>query len=240
LFSYAIYDENITAKNRLFATATPKISNYDDDEISMTNTILYGECIDTYQIGEAIDDNYLCPYELHCMYISNNDILNFINKNYYLDDVIYNFHYISCMMIIKQKLLNNHFNHLLTYHSSINSSIQFTEMLNKHVKLTSKNKISEHLRNKIKFTEKNIDEFNQYINNFDIFNNDDLFVAHLDGTCRAKKRKSVIDTFSNNKKGIITSSRVLNEGVNIPIVDSICFVEPRTSSIDIIQCVEEH
>ena len=34
----------------------------------------------------------------------------------------------------------------------------------------------------------------------------------------------------------LSSARVLNEGVNIPIIDSVCFIDPRTSTIDIVQC----
>jgi superfamily II DNA/RNA helicase len=53
----------------------------------------------------------------------------------------------------------------------------------------------------------------------------------------AKKKKSLINNFEQKEKAVLTSCRVLNEGVNIPIVDSVCFVDGRNNSIDIIQCI---
>src|SRR5690606_17984596 len=51
------------------------------------------------------------------------------------------------------------------------------------------------------------------------------------------KRRKIIDEFTDSKKAVICSSRVLNEGVNIPIIDAVAFIDARQSSIDIIQCI---
>jgi superfamily II DNA or RNA helicase len=66
---------------------------------------------------------------------------------------------------------------------------------------------------------------------------DDVNIAQLDGTDSSKIKSRRIKEFIDSDKAIITSARVLNEGVNIPIVDSVCFVESRNSAIDIIQCI---
>lgn len=64
-----------------------------------------------------------------------------------------------------------------------------------------------------------------------------VFIDSIDGTTSMAKRKRVIGGFVKNKRGIMCSARVLNEGVNIPCVDSVCFVDNRKSTIDIIQCI---
>lgn len=51
------------------------------------------------------------------------------------------------------------------------------------------------------------------------------------------KRGRIIKEFVNCKNVILVSSKVLNEGINIPIIDSVCFVDNRTSTIDLIQCI---
>jgi hypothetical protein len=61
-------------------------------------------------------------------------------------------------------------------------------------------------------------------------------VFEVNGNHTMKDRKKIFKEFTENKLSIMVSARVLNEGVNIPIIDSICFVDARTSTTDIIQC----
>jgi superfamily II DNA or RNA helicase len=49
------------------------------------------------------------------------------------------------------------------------------------------------------------------------------------------KRRCEIQKFKDSKRAIICSARIFGEGVNIPICDSICFAENKSSSIDIVQ-----
>jgi superfamily II DNA or RNA helicase len=65
----------------------------------------------------------------------------------------------------------------------------------------------------------------------------DISILQIDGTSSMKKKKHIIGSFVNSEKAIIVSARVLNEGVNIPIIDSVCFVDNRSSTVDIIQCI---
>lgn len=67
---------------------------------------------------------------------------------------------------------------------------------------------------------------------------DDMFVTSIDGSDSMRVRKNTIREFTKAKKSIVCSSRVLNEGINIPIIDSVCFVDPRISISDIIQCID--
>lgn len=71
----------------------------------------------------------------------------------------------------------------------------------------------------------------------DLVYNEKIFIENLDSTMSMGQRNKIIKDFCNNIKAILCSARVLNEGVNIQIVDSICFVDPRNSTIDIIQCI---
>ena len=62
-------------------------------------------------------------------------------------------------------------------------------------------------------------------------------INNIDGTMNAKKKKTLIRNFEEQDKAVLTSCRVLNEGVNIIQVDSVCFVESRNNSIDTVQCI---
>ena len=67
--------------------------------------------------------------------------------------------------------------------------------------------------------------------------NRDANVFHMDGKMSATKRKQYVDSFINSESGVLSSARVLNEGINIKIVDGICFIDPRKSTQDIVQCI---
>lgn len=69
---------------------------------------------------------------------------------------------------------------------------------------------------------------------------DDDGVTHckyLNGNDSMNKRKYEVSLFEKSKIGIISSSRIFGEGVNIPICDAVCFADNKCSTIDIIQYV---
>ncbi len=60
---------------------------------------------------------------------------------------------------------------------------------------------------------------------------------HVNGDITANRRDLLIKEFENSLKSIITNSRCLTEGINVPAVDAIYFCDPKNSKIDIIQAV---
>lgn len=83
--------------------------------------------------------------------------------------------------------------------------------------------------------------FNETANNLyniliEMVKDTDIRVFILSGDDSIRKRKDVIKEFYNCSNAIICSAKIFNEGVNIPIVDSICFTEDKGSEIDIVQC----
>ncbi len=65
----------------------------------------------------------------------------------------------------------------------------------------------------------------------------DICIAEINGKHRMVERNGIIEEFEHYELSIMTSSKVLNEGVNIPIIDSVCFVDARHSTIDTIQSI---
>jgi predicted helicase len=212
-FSIALYDKNIKAKKRLFVTATPKVyrekkvddkQNHLDEEkyevVSMDNEKLYGNCIYTYQLSQAIKDKNLTPYEFRIMHINENDIKIAQNKYVNIDDTLCGYHYVATAFMIKDMIEKKEINHLLTYHSKRINAENFSNLL----RIILDNKIN---------------------------------IGYIDGEMTSNKKYEIIKNFKDNKISILASARVLNEGINIPEVDSVCFVEPRNSGIDIVQCI---
>jgi len=59
----------------------------------------------------------------------------------------------------------------------------------------------------------------------------------MSGKTSISNREIIFDEFEKSNVSVICSARVLNEGVNIPCVDTVMFVDPRKSTIDVTQCV---
>jgi superfamily II DNA or RNA helicase len=62
-------------------------------------------------------------------------------------------------------------------------------------------------------------------------------VRHVNGKQRSSDRADLIQAFATASKSIITNARCLTEGVDIPAVDMVAFIDPRQSRVDIAQAV---
>ena len=60
-------------------------------------------------------------------------------------------------------------------------------------------------------------------------------VGHVHGKQRSSERKARIEAFRHAEKGVLTNARCLTEGVDVPAVDMVAFVDPKQSRIDIAQ-----
>ena len=70
---------------------------------------------------------------------------------------------------------------------------------------------------------------------FDLFKIDaSIFV--MSGKTTVRNRNKIFDEFEQSNIGVICSAKVLNEGIDIPCVDTIMFVDARSSTIDVTQC----
>jgi superfamily II DNA or RNA helicase len=69
--------------------------------------------------------------------------------------------------------------------------------------------------------------FSEHVKGFEVF--------HVNGGQSAADRKAVLESFKATPKGLISNARCLTEGVDVPSVDMVAFVDPRKSRIDIAQ-----
>jgi superfamily II DNA or RNA helicase len=210
-FTQMLTDKHVTIKKRLFMTATPKMYSGDLDNekiISMDNEKFYGAKLYTYNTGNAIQDKKLVDYQVVSIYAKNSSIEKSIRKNK--------------LVKLKQEFDEFEANYLAT----------ILVLLKKIKDGTCRHLITYH--NKVESARK----FSEYL---DIIHgkiyDDKLFIWHLSGKTSMGERNRIIKEFVKSECGILCSARVLNEGVNIPIVDSVCFVDARFSTIDIVQCI---
>lgn len=209
LFTCLLNDDNITTKKRLFTTATEKIYSGDDDNIiSMDDTKIYGDVIYSYSFKKAIEDKQLCDYQIIAPLINDDGFWSVVKKNKFVVDKSIQDDPIESRYYMTVYLLCRSIRkHNLTHILTFNNS-------NVNAKRTYQ--ILQEILEQMRF------ECNCY---------------HLTGESCMKKRKKVVEDFVKDKCAIISSARIFQEGINIPIVDCVCFMDNKMAVIDIIQSV---
>ena len=215
MMSKMIECESINKK--LFMTATAKIlkdtkNDEEDDKVySMDDEEVYGKKIYEYNITDAIRDKRLCDYRIYNVHTTEKEMKKLI-KNDRVD------------VVLKDIRLDEEMN--MKYVTAGMMIIKsFNELSCTHL-ITYHNTIA----NAKIFTELLGKLFKKYFDN-------NVNISMVDGGISIKKRRKIINDFQESDYGIICSCRSLCEGINIPIVDSLCFVDSRSSTIDLIQCI---
>jgi predicted helicase/uncharacterized protein YfaT (DUF1175 family) len=58
---------------------------------------------------------------------------------------------------------------------------------------------------------------------------------HINGAQNTDVRSEIMRAFEKPKKAVLTNARCLTEGVDVPTVDMVAFIDPKSSTIDIVQ-----
>ena len=228
LFSLGLNDKNILINKRLFMTATerlvlPRIKRiaefYDREIFSMNDKKIYGENFFTYSFGDAINDKVISDYEILICGITNKEIYDWIDNNNFLktEGKGTKEFQSGADNVFKQLLLIKAFADLpikkcISFHNDIRSAKGFIN-----------GKTQEDI------------SFGKVLDFFKDIDKDDFYIDHINGSMSAGERAGRLDSFSKKNYGLITNAQCLTEGIDVPIIDSIYFVEPRNSIINIVQ-----
>eukprot|EP01084_Bolivina_argentea_P026395 49092_1 len=229
-FGKTLKDDFTKINKRIFLTATPKYrkqkNNSENDlsqVIAMNNPKLYGKPAYEYTFTNAINNGHILDYQLILCYHYDNNLgeynyLDLLQKKYIIpnekeliiDDPNMLLSAFMLARVIKNNVNNDNdkISKILTYHNKVKHANKFKELL--------------------EFILKKYCKINDKI----------CKVWVMSGRMKMTQRKELFHEFENEcDVGIICSSRVLNEGINLPFVDTVMFVQPRRSTIDIIQCI---
>ena len=175
--------------------------------ISMDNTSIYGDIIYTYSLKKAIEEGQLCDYKIIAPVITCSIFYEMLNRN---DLAI--------------ETTNRKPIEIRYYMSAYLLARSIKERGLKHI-LTFNN------------TNAGARIFNILLE--DILNkmNMQCKCYLLTGLSSMNNRRRVVNDFTKDEVAVISSARIFTEGVDIPIVDTVCFVDNKMSVTDIIQSV---
>jgi predicted helicase len=228
-FSLALFDENISVDKRLFMTATermikPKIlkkaAQLNRVVFSMDDRRIYGDVFHRFTFGEAIQENVISDYKIIVAGVRSSEVYEWIKHNNLLVDLDDDSEKIQATaenlfkQILLLKVMEKYpVNKTITFHNSIKLAKDF---------IFGTNENRDSFQNTLKVTKPEIVS-------------SDYFLGHVNGSVNSSRRHKILMDFKSSKYGIVSNSRCLTEGVDVPIIDSIYFVDPRSSLIDIVQ-----
>lgn len=231
----------ISAKKRLYMTATPRI--YSDDAVarasqadaklySMDDVSLYGEEIYRIGFGEAVQKGLLSDYKVLILTLNEHNIPPAIQKfvndkdsEVTSDDAS---KLIGCINALSKQILGDEGIIKETDPEPMRRAIAFCQSINVSEKIS--NVFNETSDTYIRELPKEKRESMQLVSS-----------KHVDGTMPIIERKELLEWLKEDSHDkeckVLTNVRCLSEGVDVPALDAVLFLSPRNSVVDVVQSV---
>ena len=210
LFSYLLFEENISVKHRIFMTATERFyRGVRDDVLTMDDPDDYGDVFCHMSFKEAIEEDLLTDYKIITIEVKKEEIAGFIKDNNLVKSNAKwgkenEARSLASMIALRKAMKALPIKNAVSFHSSIERA-------------TRNKDVQEHITNTYNY--KPIDTY------------------HVSGKLPTTKRNDVVQEFAKSDRALITNSRCLTEGVDVPNIDCIVFADPRKSKVDIVQAL---
>ena len=211
LFSYALYDENIFIKKRLFMTATRRVedrknfNNAGDAKltVSMDKESIYGKVCYPLTFFEAAKKNIIAKSKFIVSYVTSDEIEREQRRfsKTLIKGINIKTEQVADQIAIKKAVEKYKIKKLFTFHTTVNQAHSFTK--------NGPEGISNHLPN--------------------------FFTASIDGKMRSRLRDARMQEFRENNSSLMANARCLIEGIDVPEVSMVAFVTPKQSEVDIVQ-----
>lgn len=229
----------LRGKKRLYMTATPRI--YSDDTkvkakeadvalCSMDDDAIYGEELHRLGFGEAVSKGLLSDYKVLVLAVDEKYVSKTFqrqiadaNNELNLDDAV---KITGCWNGLQKRLLQaspvgleddtGPMRRAVAFSRTIKDSKAFTEKFAQLIEA---------------YRETHLEEENIL----------HCELSHVDGTFGAMRRNALLDWLKEPSPPdtcrILSNARCLSEGVDVPALDSVLFLNPRNSVIDVVQSV---
>ena len=229
--------EQIHAEKRLYMTATPRLyaegakakaASHNRGVFSMDDPAIYGDEFHRLPFSRAVEIGELSDYKVAILTIYESDQAGALQEYAKAGGTEINItdatKIVGCWRALQNpegKSDDDETINPLTRVISFNNTIRNSKRITEHWNRVIANAIEQmpHDRRPANFA---------------------CEVDHVDGTDNAFVRKTKIDWLKGEKDGvcrILSNARCLSEGVDVPALDAVIFMTPRSSYVDIVQAV---
>ena len=223
-FATILDGEKIRASKRLFTTATPRYFGKaikdaskaaDLAVIGMDDETVFGPVIHQLTFGQAIQDELLNDYQVVIVGVDEPMVKQWID-NYEIvatnPDETTDARTLAAKIGMLKAVKDYDLKRVISFHSRVSGAKKFSEELTEVADL--------------------IEPANRP---------DGTFLSdYVSGAMKAGDRKDKIDKLKELEgydRGILTNARCLAEGVDVPSLDGVAFIDPKGSQVEIIQAV---
>ena len=237
-----VHDDNfIHAKKRLYMTATPRIygdaakgkaNSVNAELCSMDDESIYGPEFYRLSFSDAVKQDLLSDYKVLVLAVDEEyvkkelqDLLKGSNHELQLEDSV---KIMGCWNGLSKNSTWDEKENFVTDPLPMKRAVAFCNRIKDSQKLVEMFKtIQKHVKE---------DKYNPESKN--LVNID---IRHVDGSFNALEKKECINWLKEDVEDgncrILTNARCLSEGVDVPALDAVMFLNPRSSMVDIIQSV---
>ena len=223
-YSTVLDNEKIPAINRLFMTATPKIfvahsmkqaADSGVDVVSMGNEAIFGKVLHTLSFGEAIEQGLLTDYHVAIVGIDTPSYESMIINRTLVKtdtDIQSDAQSLASHIGLAKAMKSYNLKRIISFHSRVNAARDFAKVLPQVIEwMPESNRPSGEL-----------------ITNY---------VSGAMPTNQRNRTLQALGDINDDQRYVLGNARCLSEGVDVPTLDGIAFIDPRNSDIDIVQAV---
>ncbi len=224
VFGTVLDDGQIKSERRLFATATPRVyktglkkaaEEFGVEVVDMSDEKSFGTQFHTLSFGEAINRDLLTDYRVLIVGVDNDRIKEWIeNRRLVATDTGFatDARSLAGQIGLLKAIKDWNLRRLISFHGRVKRAREFSEDIIQ---------VCEWLDDEHKPSNK-------------------LWAEYVWGEMPTIARRQKLKRLKNVDKGdigLLSNARCLSEGVDVPALDGVAFVDPRSSEIDIIQSV---
>lgn len=211
-FRLILDSDRIRATKRVFMTATPRLTK-GSSATSMDDETLYGPVMFRFGFAQAIQAGLLCDYQVVVVGVTDESIREQLEDGAELvigAQVLTGQEGAAAVGVLKA-MEDYGITRMVSFHGNVERAKRFATALPDVASLPlAPNRVSQ------------------------------LSAGHVNGGMSAGERMELLNslrTLAPGHRRVLTNARCLTEGVDVPAIDGVAFIDPRSSYVDIVQAV---
>lgn len=223
-FAIVLDETKIRADKRLFMTATPRVysaavkrsSKEENFEYaSMDDHEKFGEVFHHLSFGEAIRRNLLTDYRVAVIGVDSDTYREMAQRGAYVTTdgkEVVDCKSLASQIGLAKAMRRFNLHRVISFHSGIYRVRKFADSLPRVIEWMPADQRPD----------------------------GELWSAHASGEMDAGLRSRLLSQLSDlhgADRGLLSNARCLSEGVDVPTLDGVAFIDPKNSEVDIIQAV---
>ena len=223
-FATILDGQRIRADKRLFTTATPRTystalkkgaEGRGIEIVGMDNEEIFGKQLYTLNFGQAIKDELLTDYRVVIVGVDSPMIASYIENREFVkteSGIEKDAETLAAQVALLKAMKDFDLHRMISFHSRVNRAEGFAKDLTEVASwVDAKHRPSGELKTD--------------------------FVSGDMPTFARRQKLTMLKNTKDNERALLTNARCLSEGVDVPSLDGVAFIDPRASQVDIIQAV---